>query len=102
MQVSELISDDPALYESLRERLAQAGPGPAIEWLCEELRKHGDFGKLFYAMLLKKRFEMGVTPIPTAAASELSPQQQEEYEAAVRDACRTVGKLFIEASTIPA
>ncbi len=96
------ISDDPALYESLRARLAKDGPAPAIDWLGEELRRNGDFGKLFYALLLKKRFEMGVTPIPTAAASELTQQQQDEYEAAVREACRTVGKLFLDAGNVPA
>jgi hypothetical protein len=102
MQPSEILSDDPALYESLRATLAKTGPAQAIDWLCSELRTHGEFGKFFYALLLKKRFEMGVTPIPTAAANELSPQQQEEYEGAVREACRTVGKLFIDANNIPA
>jgi hypothetical protein len=102
MQPSEMISDDPAFYESLRAELTKAGPAITIDWLCDELRKHGDFGKLFYALLLKKRFEMGVTPIPTAAASELSPRQQEDYESAVRDACRLVGKLYLDANNIPA
>jgi hypothetical protein len=102
MQAGETISDDPALYDSVREELAKAGPATAIDWLCGELRRHGDFGKLFYALLLKKRFAMGVTPIPTAASNELSTQQQEEYEGSVREACRTVGKLFLDANNIPA
>jgi hypothetical protein len=102
MQPNATISDDPALYESLREKLKQAGPAEAINQLCDELRQRGEYSKLFYALLLKKRFEMGVNPMPTAPANELSSQQQDEYENCVREACRTVGKLYLDAGNIPA
>jgi hypothetical protein len=102
MQPTEPPADDPAVYAALRERLGQSGPAAAIEELCTQLRQSRDYSKLFYALLLKKRFHMGVTPIPTAAAADMSAEQQEEYEAAVRGACREVGKLFLDAGNIPA
>ena len=45
---------------------------------------------------------MGVSPIPTAGAAEFTPAQQEEYENAIREACRTVGQLFLDDGQIPA
>jgi len=93
---------DPAVFDSLKARLAADGPKAAADQLCESLRKAGDYGKLFYALLLKKRIEMGILPIPTASAVDLSNAQQEQYEQAIREACRTVGLLFLDAGNIGA
>src|SRR5262245_33736584 len=93
---------DSALYDELRAQLKKAGPANAIEELSRTLREQREYGKLFYAMLMKKRFEMGVSPIPTAGAAEMTAKQQEEYEGAVREACRTVGKLYLDANNLPA
>src|SRR5260221_4201591 len=93
---------DSALYDELRMQLQNAGPAEAIDGLCQTLREQRDYGKLFYAMLMKNRFEMGVSPIPTGGGADMTPKQQEEYESAVREACRTVGQLFLDAGNIPA
>jgi hypothetical protein len=96
------VAPDTAIYDDLRAQLQKSGPAAAIDELSRTLRQQQEYGKLFYSMLMKKRFEMGVSPIPTAGATEMSPKQQEEYENAVREACRTVGKLFLDAGNIPA
>lgn len=93
---------DSALYDELRAELKKSGPAKAIDALGQTLREQREYGKLFYAMLMKKRFEMGVSPIPTGGAGEMTPKQQEEYEGAVREACRTVGRLYLEAGNLPA
>src|SRR6516165_8959080 len=93
---------DPAVFDSLKVRLAADGPKAAADQLCESLRQAGDYGKLFYALLLKTRIEMGILPIPTASAVDLSNAQQEQYEQAIREACRTVGLLFLDAGNIGA
>jgi hypothetical protein len=93
---------DSAIYDDLRTQLRELGPAKAIDALCIRLCEEREYGKLFYAMLMKKRFDMGVSPIPTGGAGEMTPKQQEEYEAAVREACRTVGKLFLETGNLPA
>ena len=92
---------DAEFFDSVATKLATAGPAAAAEQLCEMLQGSGDFAKLFYAKLLKKRVEMGVSPIPTASAADFTPQQQEEYENAIREACRTVGKLYLDSGQIP-
>src|SRR5260370_42525956 len=102
MDSAEPTPIDPAMFETLQARLAKDGPKAAVAELCESLRQAGDFAKLFYALLLKKRVEMNVLPIPTASATDFSPSQQEEYEQAIRAACRTVGQLFLDAGNIGA
>src|SRR5262249_19126497 len=91
----------PELFDTLKSQLAKAGPTAAIDQLCEALRKEKDYAKLFYAMLMRKRVAMGISPLPTAGANDLTPAQQEEYEEAIRVACREVGGLAIAEGNIP-
>src|SRR5262245_56518615 len=87
---------DPALYDRLRSAVASAGPAAAIDQLVAELRAAEDFQNLFYALLLKKRVELGVSPFPTGPASDLPPETHEPYEQAIRRAGREVGNALLE------
>jgi hypothetical protein len=87
---------DPAFYERLRSALASRGPKAAVEQLIADLRKAEDFQNLFYALLLKKRVELGVSPFPTGPSTELPPSTHEPYEQAIRDAGREVGHALLE------
>jgi hypothetical protein len=91
---------DPALFDSIRQNFERDGAAKAVERLCESLREKKEYAKLFYALLMKKRVAMGVSPLPTAPSSELTPAQQEEYETAIREAARTVGGLFLKEGNI--
>jgi hypothetical protein len=102
MMTEEAVTFEPQLYDDLRAKLQQSGAEEAIRELCESLRSAGDYAKLFYALLLKDRVAIGVTPIPTASANEMTTDQQEKYEDAIRSACRTVGGLFLDAGNIGA
>ena len=86
---------DPATFETVRDALAAAGPVAAAEKLVAELRAAEDFQNLFYAMLLKKRVELGVSPFPTGPSSELPPETHEPYEQAIREAGREVGQALL-------
>jgi hypothetical protein len=92
---------DPTLFDTLKKQLAAAGPNAAIDRLCVALRDAKDYAKLFYAMLMRKRLAMGVSPIPTAGANDLTPAQQEEYEEAIRVSCREVGGRALAEGNIP-
>ena len=87
---------DAAGYERLQATLATNGPQAAIETLIAELRNAEDFQGLFYALLMKKRVELGVSPFPTGSPSELPVHTHEAYEDAIREAGRHVGKLLLE------
>jgi hypothetical protein len=87
---------DAAAYERLQSALASRGPAAAIDELVAELRAAEDFQGLFYALLMKKRVELGVSPFPTGPATELPTHTHEPYESAIREAGRHVGKLLLE------
>jgi hypothetical protein len=86
---------DAAAFERLQSTLAARGPAVAIDELVAELRAAEDFQGLFYALLMKKRVELGVSPFPTGPATELPTHTHEPYENAIREAGRHVGGLLL-------
>jgi hypothetical protein len=94
-------SSEPSVFDRVRAALEADGPIAAIDRLCEELRQTGDFANLFYALLMRKRVELGVTPFPTGPAAELPTEAHEPYENAIREAGREVGYSFLRRGDIP-
>ena len=86
----------PETYERLQRTLTSKGPAAAVDQLCADLRELGDLNALFYALLMKKRIELGVTPFPTGAAADLPSDTHAAYEQAIRDAGRLVGGEFLK------
>ncbi len=91
---------EPAAFERIKAALAAEGPAAAVEKLIAELRQAEDFNALFYALLLKKRVELGVSPFPTGPSTDLPPDTHEPYEQAIREAGRHVGNLLLERGDI--
>lgn len=91
---------DPALFEDLQHELERS-PQAAIDRLCAALREKKDYAGLFYALLLKKRHELGVSPIPSGPSQDLPAELHEPYEDAIRDAGRLVGRLYLDEGDIP-
>src|SRR5262245_30090708 len=91
----------PALFDQLATTLRTEGPAAAIDRLCSDLRQRREYNALFYALLLKKRHELGVSPIPTGPAEELPASVHEPYEEGIRAAAREVGRLWLEAGNLP-
>ncbi|HLN30511.1 MAG TPA: hypothetical protein VK395_22395 [Gemmataceae bacterium] len=92
---------EPEIFDELQRTLADRGSEAAIAQLCSTLREKKDYGNLFYALLLKKRHELGVSPVPTEAAQALPEAVHGPYEEGIREAARLVGGLFLEAGDIP-
>src|ERR1700724_3464142 len=91
---------DQQLYDDLQQALSKEGPAAAIDRLCATLRDNKDYSSLFYALLMKKRHELGVSPIPTGPAQELPEEMHEAYEDAIRHAGRLVGELYLKEGNI--
>jgi hypothetical protein len=89
------------LFDQLEHTLRSEGPASAIDRLCRSLREAKDYNSLFYALLMRKRHELGVNPIPTGPASDLPAEVHTAYEAAIRDAAREVGQLYLKAGNVP-
>jgi hypothetical protein len=92
---------DPAIFDQLEQTVRSAGPVAAIDKLCGELRAGKDYGALFYALLMKKRVELGVSPIATGSNQDLPASAHRAFEDGIADAARTVGELYLEAGQIP-
>lgn len=86
---------DSAAFDRLKAALAARGPAAAVDELVAELRAAEDYQGLFYALLMKKRIELGVSPFPTGPANELPAHTHEPYEDAIRDAGRHVGGVLL-------
>ena len=92
---------EPAAFDRLKAALAKGGPTGAVDALITELRAAEDFNSLFYALLMKKRIELGVSPFPTGPSADLPAHTHEPYEQAIRDAGRHVGGIFLERGELP-
>lgn len=88
-------------FEQLKKDLESKGTEAAIDSLCEVLRQQKDYHNLFYAILLKKRQQLGVNPIPTSPAQSLPESMHKDYEEGIREAAQTVGQLFLKDKNIP-
>jgi hypothetical protein len=86
---------EPALFDELQRTLAADGPDAAVGRLCDRLRENKDYASLFYALLMQKRQQLGVSPIPTGPAAELPDSTHADYEESIRQAGRQVGGLYL-------
>jgi hypothetical protein len=92
---------DLQLFDNLQHTLQQGGPCAAIDRLCQELQERKDYAGLFYALLMKKRHELGVSPVPTGSNQDLPPAAHEPFEDGIRTAARQVGELYLRDGQIP-
>jgi hypothetical protein len=91
---------DPITFDEIEQTLTTKGPAFAIELLCTKLRDTKDYNGLFYALLMKKRQELGVSTVPTGPARDLPKEVHETYEEGIREAARTVGHLYLAEGNI--
>jgi hypothetical protein len=89
------------IYDDLQQTLDRGGADAAIDKLCAALREQKDYTGLFYAMLMKKRHALGVSPVPTGPSQDLPKEVHGEYETAIRDAAHVVGRLYLDDGNIP-
>jgi hypothetical protein len=92
---------DPAIFDDLERTVTAQGPEAALRRLCDTLREQKDYHSLFYALLMQKRHQLGVSPIPTGPSQDLPEAVHEPYEDAIRQAGRLVGNLFLKDGDLP-
>ena len=92
---------DPAVFDELEHTLAADGPEAACRRLCDRLREDKDYHALFYALLMQKRHELGVSPVPTGPSKDLPESAHAPYEDAIRHAGRLVGGLYLQDGRLP-
>jgi hypothetical protein len=86
---------DATFYDQLEQTVKSAGPAAAIDKLAAELKARKDYTGLFYTLLMKKRVELGVSPIATGSNQDLPEAAHRPFEEGIADAARTVGNLYL-------
>ena len=92
---------ESAQLDQLQQTLQTAGPFAAIDELAEKLKATKDFTGLFYALLMRIRVELGVSPIATGSNQDLAADTARAFEEGIAEAARTVGRLCLDAGLIP-
>src|SRR5262245_31836169 len=92
---------DSQLLDQLKTTLDAKGAAAALDELGAELKARKDFAGLFYALLMKKRHELGVSPVATGSNQDLPEKVHEAFEDGIRDAARTVGQLLLAEGDLP-
>ena len=75
---------NPALFDELQSGLKAQGPDAALDRLEARLREQKDYNDLFYALLMKKRHQLGVVPVPTSPTQDIPAQHHAAYEEAAQ------------------
>jgi hypothetical protein len=87
---------DFTTFDELHTILEVQGPAAALGLLKAQLRRNKDYNSLFYALLMEKRQQLGINPIPTGPAHEIPEKYHADYENAIRGACHEVGELYLK------
>jgi hypothetical protein len=84
------------------EKVRQSnGPAAAIDELLRELETRGELHRLFDAILLKKKFEMGLPLTRPTSFDNVPEDRQLEFEEAYVAGARRVGEAFLAENNIP-
>jgi hypothetical protein len=97
----ESVGMSDAIFRELRELNQSQGAGAAIDHLIESLTQQQDYDELFNALLLKKRFEMGLPLVQPSTSDGVPDDRLDEFEQCYIASARKVGKLFLAEGQIP-
>ena len=94
----EMTEDAFATIERARQ---SSGPAAAIDELRRTLEARGELHRLFDALLLKKKFEMGLPLSRPTSFDNVPEDRQAEFEETYVAAARRVGEAFLAQNNIP-
>ncbi len=84
----------------LRAALQAGGPDELLQTLITQLRQRGDFHRLFDALLLKKRVELGLPLERLTTFDNVPEDKRKEFQDAYVAAAREVGQLLLDAGQL--
>jgi hypothetical protein len=88
-------------FAKIDEAHRSRGPAAAVDELIGTLEAGHDWHRLFDALLLKKKLEMGLPVSRPASFDQVPEDRQPEFEEAYIDAARRVGRAFLAEQNIP-
>ena len=82
-------------FDLLKNSLAEEGPNAVFDRLLILLREQKNYPLLLEARLMCHRHANGLPLFPSGAIGDLPAEHQAAYQAALRDAAREAGELFL-------
>ena len=86
---------DQDLFDLLERTLRSQGADAGFELLIGRFREEKKYPLVFEARLMRKRQALGVPMLQAGNISDLPPEHQPAYEAALMEAARETGGLFL-------
>jgi hypothetical protein len=87
-------------FDQLQSVHAGQGPAATIEHLIAALRSEKRFHALFDALLMKRRFELGLPLTRPTSLKDVPDSMRDEFEKYYVDTARDVGKLLLDEGLI--
>lgn len=84
------------LFSELDQLNSSQGPAAALERLKENRKAERRYHDLFDAMLMKKKYELGLPVVQPTSFDDVPADKQDEFKQAYIEAARQVGQLFLE------
>jgi hypothetical protein len=86
---------DQELFERLEQTLCAEGQQAGFDLLIGKLLEQKNYPLLFEARLMRRRHALGLPLIFSGTIADLPPEHQPAYEAALVEAARETGGLFL-------
>lgn len=83
-------------FDRIAELKSADGPGAALEFLVETLRSEKNYHKLFDALLLKKKCELGLPTVNPTSLEDVPDDQRAGFEKHYIESAREVGTALLE------
>src|SRR5690242_11874023 len=91
---------DPT-FDELDSAGSSQGGAAAIGRLIDTLAERKEYHRLFDALLLQKRFEMGLPLARVTSLDDVPETQQEEFEEHYIAAARRIGQALLDNDNLP-
>jgi len=87
-------------YDDISMLFDSSGAAGGLDGLIHAHESEGDHHGVFRALLLKRRFELGLPLINPGELKSAPPEVKKEYEAYVEKTCREIGQKYLDAGNI--
>jgi len=88
-------------FSELDELQQASGPAATIDKLIELLQGQKEYHRLFDALLLKKKIELGTHSTQPTSFDDIAEDKRDEFEKFYIDTARAIGQMFLDDGQIP-
>ena len=85
----------------IRQAIESAGPASALDQLIERLRGEGAYERMFDALLMRARLELGLSVCAPTGFQGVPEAQRPALEEAYVNAARSTGQALLDAGNLP-